>query len=45
MNCKNCKYFDGYICMVPIWADGKYHRWQLVSEEQEACALYEEEQA
>lgn len=41
--CKECKYYGEYICMVPLYVDGEYHRGRLVSPE-EACELFEQKE-
>ena len=38
--CRNCRYYGEYICMVPMYVDGKLYRGKLVKED-ESCELFE----
>lgn len=39
--CENCKYYQNGICIVPIWADGKFYSGQVTKPEK-SCALFEQ---
>jgi len=42
--CKNCRFFDGRDCVVPLYVDGEYYPGRE-TEPEKHCELYEERDA